>query len=52
MKLTDALLLSLIAGLVIITIHQAMTVGIAEAYWIAMVALAFLFYYQYRKRKE
>jgi len=52
MKLLDAIILSGAAGLVIIAIHQTITVGIASAYWIAMLGLALFFLYNYRKRKD
>jgi len=51
MKLMDAILLSLGAGFVIIAIHQIMTVGIGNAYWIIMLAFIMLFVYILRKRQ-
>lgn len=54
MKLTDTLILSTAVALIIIAIHQVMTVGIAQNYWIVMMAIGFLLWFQYRKiqRKE
>jgi type IV secretory pathway TrbD component len=51
MKLPDVILLSLAAALLIIGIHQVMTAGIGNAYWILMLASALFLAYTYRKRK-
>jgi hypothetical protein len=50
-KLIDAILLSLAAGFVIIGIHQIMTAGVGNAYWIIMVSFILFFLYTYRKKK-
>lgn len=52
MKLLDAILLSLSAGLFIIGVHQSMTVGIMESYFIFMLAVALLFVYKLKKRSR
>jgi hypothetical protein len=49
MKLTDILLLSLSAALVIVGTHQTIVGGIAFSYPIFMLAVALLFWYKYRK---
>jgi hypothetical protein len=51
MKLTDILILSLAVALLIIGIHQTMTLGFAKAYWILMLALILYFVFNLRKRK-
>ena len=52
MKLLDVLILSLAAALVIIAVHQTITVGIGSSYWIVMLGLALFFLYNYRKRRD
>jgi hypothetical protein len=49
MKLTDILLLSLSAALVIVGTHQTIVGGITFSYPIFMAAVALLFWYKYRK---
>lgn len=49
MKLTDILLLSLSAALVIVGTHQTFVGGITYSYPIFMMAVALLFWYKYRK---
>lgn len=51
MKLPEAILLSLAAALLIIGIHQVMTAGIGDAYWILMLSSAVFLAYTYRKKK-
>ncbi|WP_075348918.1 hypothetical protein [Algoriphagus marinus] len=51
MKLTDAIILSLSLALIIIGVHQSLTVGIEASYAIFMFAVALLFWFQYRKMK-
>jgi predicted membrane protein len=52
MKLADVILLSLAVCFLIIGIHQIMTVGFGEAYWIIMLFVALFFIYSLRKSKE
>lgn len=52
MKLVDILLLSAAVALLIIGIHQIMTVGFANAYWVIMLALIFFFILNFRRRKS
>lgn len=52
MKLLDVILFVLAFCLLIIGIHQAMVVGLAEAYWIFMFSLMLLFLYNYRKKGQ
>jgi hypothetical protein len=49
MKLTDILLLSSSAALVIVGTHQTIVGGITFSYPIFMLAVALLFWYKYRK---
>ncbi len=50
MKLLDVILFVLAFCLLIIGVHQAMVVGLAEAYWIFMFSLMLVFLYNYRKK--
>ena len=52
MKLVDVIIFVLAFCFLIIGIHQAMVVGMAEAYWIFMFSLMLLFLYSYRKGKN
>ncbi len=49
MKLINLLLLTLVIGFTAIGIHQSITVGIAESYWIFMLSLSLLLLYKLRK---
>lgn len=52
MKLKDVILLSLSAALVIVGTHVTMNQGILFSYPIFMIAIALLFWYQFRKGKN
>ncbi|GMQ30026.1 hypothetical protein [Algoriphagus confluentis] len=52
MKLGDVLILSLALALIIIGIHQALTVGITGSYAIFMMAVGLLFWFQLRKNSN
>jgi hypothetical protein len=52
MKLADVLLLSLAVAFLIIGIHQIMTVGIGQAYWVVMLSLILFFFYNLRKNAK
>jgi len=52
MKLLDIILLVLALSFFIIGVHQSITVGRAESYWLFMVGLTFLFTYGYRKNSR
>lgn len=52
MKLLDVILFSMAVVLFVIGIHQSMTVGIAESYFIFMFSIGFLLLYSYRKGKQ
>lgn len=52
MKLGDALIFSLALALVVIGIHQSLTVGIGGSYPIFMFAVAMLFWFQLRRTKS
>ncbi len=52
MKLLDAIILSLSAGFFIIGVHQLITVGLAQAYWVFMLSTALLIWYQIRKQSK
>ena len=51
MKLIDVIVLSLAVALLIIGIHQTMTLGIGKAYWAVMLSLMLYFVYILRKKK-
>lgn len=52
MKLLDTILLSLSAGFFIIGVHQIITVGLVQAYWIFMLSTVLLIGYQIRKKRQ
>lgn len=52
MKLPEVILLSLAVALVIMGVHQVMTVGFGNAYWALMLALVFFFLFTLRRRKS
>ncbi len=51
MKIGDVLILSLALALIVIGVHQSMTVGIGGSYPIFMFAVAMLFWFQLRRNK-
>jgi hypothetical protein len=51
MSLKDMLLLSLSVVLLIIGIHQTMTIGFGQAYWAVMLSIALFLFFMYRKRR-
>lgn len=51
MKIGDVLILSLALALVVIGVHQSMTVGVGGSYPIFMFAVALLFWFQLRRNK-
>lgn len=52
MKLPDVFLLYPALALFIIGLHQIVTRGFAQSYWIVMLALLLFFTYQWRKTKN
>lgn len=52
MKLFDTIILSLAAGFFIIGVHQLITIGLAQAYWIFMLLTILLIWYQIRKKSR
>jgi len=52
MKIIDTALFSLAILFMMIGIHQSMMVGFAPSYWIFMLALGFLMWYQIRKKNR
>ncbi|MCH7407797.1 hypothetical protein MM239_00190 [Belliella sp. DSM 111904] len=52
MKLTDIILLSLSAALVVVGTHLTITSGISLSYPVFMLAVALLFWYRYRKNEQ
>jgi 4-hydroxybenzoate polyprenyltransferase len=52
MKLLDTILLSLATGFFIIGVHQLITVGLAQAYWVFMLSTVLLIWYQIRKKSQ
>jgi len=49
MKIIDVLILTMTIGFMGIGIHQSVTVGITESYWIFMLSLSLLLLYKLRK---
>lgn len=52
MKLTDIILLSLSAALVIVGTHLTITLGLTASYPVFMFAVVLLFWYRYRKNNQ
>jgi len=52
MKLLDTLIFSFAILFMLIGIHQAMTVGYTASYWLFMLALSALLWYQVRKKNQ
>ena len=52
MRLLDTTLLSLAAAVLIIGVHQTMTMGLAHSYWILMLSSMLLLWYTFRKRVQ
>jgi 4-hydroxybenzoate polyprenyltransferase len=51
-NLTNIILFSLSIVAFIVAIHQTVYYGFGGAYWIYMISIAFLLYYQIRKTKK
>ncbi|OOG70701.1 hypothetical protein [Algoriphagus sp. A40] len=51
MKLGDVLILSLALALGVIGIHQSLTAGIENSYFLFMLAVGLLFWFQLRRNK-
>lgn len=51
MKLVDVIILSLALALGIIGIHQSLTVGIGNSYFLFMLAVGMLLWFQLRRNK-
>lgn len=51
MKITDFLILSLSAALIIIATHMTITSGLVSSYPVFMFSVALLFWYRYRKNE-
>lgn len=51
MKLGDVMILSLALALGVIGIHQSLTVGIQNSYFLFMLAVGMLFWFQLRRNK-
>lgn len=52
MKLTDIILLSLSAALVIVGTHLTITLGLTASYPVFMLSVVLLFWYRYRKNNQ
>ena len=52
MKVLDTVILSSAIGLFIVGVHQVVTVGFQENYFIFMLGTGCLFWYQLRKSKR
>lgn len=51
-NLAQVLLLFFSGGLMIIAIHQTITNGFENSYWIFMLSIGLFLYYQYKKAKK
>ncbi len=51
-NLTNILLLFFSGGIMVIGVHQTITNGFENSYWLFMVAIALFLYYQVRKNKD
>jgi 4-hydroxybenzoate polyprenyltransferase len=51
-KLTDIIIFSLSIVAFVVAIHQTIYHGFGSAYWIYMISIALLLYYQIRKTKK
>lgn len=52
MKLIDVLLMAAVIIFLTIGVHQSISHGFAQSYWVFMLALAAWFTYGYRKNKR
>ena len=52
MKLMDTIILSLAAVFFMIGVHQTIKFGIMFSYWILMLSVALLLWYNLRKQKN
>ncbi|MFT6826879.1 MAG: 4-hydroxybenzoate polyprenyltransferase [Roseivirga sp.] len=50
--ISDTVIFTLCVVTFIIGVHQAMTFGIAQSYYIFMISIGLLFLYRYRKAKR
>ncbi len=52
MKLLDTIIFSLAILFMLVGLHQGMTVSYAASYWLFMLAMGMLLWYQYRKKNR
>jgi len=52
MKLFDTILLSLIVFLFVVGVHQTFVAGFVQSYWIFMIMLSLLYWFQLRKKPK
>lgn len=52
MKLFDTILLSLVVALLVVGIHQIFVNGFLNSYWIFMIMLSLLYWFQLRKKPK
>ncbi|MEM9672657.1 MAG: hypothetical protein ACFB15_24085 [Cyclobacteriaceae bacterium] len=52
MRLADAIIFSLCVGIFIIGVYETMTVGIAYSYWLFMLSVGLLLWYNHRRRTQ
>lgn len=50
--LLNAILFAMAAGFLLIGIHQHMTLGFINAYWLYMLSIGLLLWYQMRKKRK
>lgn len=51
MRLPDAIIFSLCVAVFIIGVYETMTVGIAYSYWLFMISVGLLLWYNQRRRE-
>jgi membrane protein implicated in regulation of membrane protease activity len=51
MRLADAIILSLCVAVFIMGVYETMAVGMAYAYWLFMLSVGLLLWYNHRRRK-
>ena len=50
--LVDIIIFSLCVGVFIIGVYETMTVGLSYSYWIFMVSVGLLLWFNYRRQKK
>jgi len=51
-KLVDYIIFSLCVGVFIIGVYETMTVGLSYSYWLFMISVGLLLWFNFRQRKN